>query len=61
MEIHGRVGGGRFRAAAAPQGHAQSVRVRQVHDLRHAKLPAAPALLLIGNEDDRSDHFDGPD
>jgi hypothetical protein len=61
MEIHGCVGGGLVRAAAAPHGRSQFVLVRKVHGPGHAKLPLTPAFLLVGNEDGRSDHFDSLD
>jgi hypothetical protein len=37
-----------------------SVRVRQVHSLGHAGLPTTPTLLLVDDDDGRSDHFDNP-
>jgi hypothetical protein len=36
------------------------VRVRQVHGLVHAGLPPAPTLLLVDDDDSRTDHFDSP-
>jgi hypothetical protein len=39
---------------------AGSIRVRQVHSPRIARLPPAPTRLFVDDEDGRSDHFDSP-